>query len=93
MKTLHAVVRIEKLTGKPAIFYRNSAKYVGNAIACYTREEQHSDACISYYRAKTRPASSEAECEACAALVRHYAQVCQKYGQENLTIHARLRDN
>lgn len=93
MNTLHAVVRIEKLTGKPAIFYRNSRKYVGNAIACYTREEQHSDACLSYYRAKTRPASSEEEKKACAALVAHYAQVCRQYGQENLTIHARLMDN
>jgi hypothetical protein len=27
-KELHAVCRIEKQTGKPAIFYRNDAKHV-----------------------------------------------------------------
>jgi hypothetical protein len=92
-KILHAVIRIEKLTGKPAIFYRNPAKYRGNALSVYTREEQHSEGGVSYYREKTRPASSEEERAACAALIAHYTQYCAKYGDEALMIHARLRNN
>jgi hypothetical protein len=93
MKTLHAVIRIEKLTGKPAIFYRNPVKYNGQALSIYTREEQHCEGCVSYYREKTRPASSEDERKACAVLVAHYTAYCAHYGDEQLVIHARLRNN
>lgn len=92
-KQLHAVVRIEKLTGKPAIFYRNPVKYNGQALSVYTREEQHSESCATYYRNKTRLSASIPEREACADLVRHYAQYCRKYGDEELYIHSRLRNN
>lgn len=90
--TLHAVVRIEKKTGKPAIFYRNPAKYRGYQLSVYTREEQHSEASVDYYRAHTRRSASILEREACANLVRHYAQLCRAHGEE-LNIHARLRNN
>ncbi len=75
------------------IFYRNPVKYNGQALSVYTREEQHSEGCVTYYRDKTRPASSEEERQACAALIAHYTQYCAKYGDEALTIHARLRNN
>jgi hypothetical protein len=93
MKILNITVRIEKKTGKPAIFYRNSVKYTGNALACYTREEQHSDACLAYYRQNTRPSASIVEREACADLVIHYARICRKYDGQELQLNARLRDN
>lgn len=90
---LHVVCRIEKLTCKPAIFYRNEKKFLGNELSCYTREEQHSDACLDYYRQKTRPSQSIPEREACADLVRHYAQLVRKYEGHDLYIHSRLRGN
>jgi len=94
MKTLYATVRIENSTGKAAIFYRNEVKH-GHAyvLSCYTREEQHSDASLLYYRTNTRPAKSDAEKAACERLVSHYTGVCAQYGGEKLAIRSRLQSN
>lgn len=93
-KELHAVCRIEKQTGRPAIFYRNAGKFgKGSGLSVFTREEGHSDASATYYRAKTRLSASIPEHEACADLVRMYAQIVRKYDAVELNIHARLRDN
>ena len=93
-KQLHAVCRIEKLTGKPAIFYRNAGKFGRfDNLSVFTREEMHADASTAYYRAKTRPSASITEREACADLVHMYAQIVRKYDAVELNIHARLRDN
>lgn len=93
MMPLNITVRIEKKTGKPAIFYRNSHKYMDYGLACYTREEQHIDACLTYYCQYTRPSASIVEREACADLVIHYARICRKYDGQELHLHARLRNN
>lgn len=93
MESLKATVRIERLTGKPAIFYRNGHKYMPHGLACYTREEGHSDACLSYYWNKTKPAKTEEERAACDSLVRHYADICARYDNQGLIIRSRLSDN
>lgn len=87
--TLYATVRIEKLTGKPAIFYRNDCK---GTLSCYTQEEQHSDAGLAYYRNNTRPARTDEERAQCDALAARYACLCERFG-ERLEIRARLTDN
>ena len=92
LKPLRVVCRIEKATKKPAIFYRNPDKFdcLSHALSCYTREEQHSDASIDYYRANTRPAKTAEEQAMCEALSVHYANYCLKYGGERLIIGSRL---
>lgn len=91
--TLRAVVRIEHLTKKPAIFYRieGSAGH-RTPLTCYTRDDMHSDAALGYYRRKTHAPATPLEVKQAAELVAQYAALCEQHG-ENLSISTRLRDN
>ena len=94
MKTLHVVCRIETLTGKPAIFYRNEAKFGRfKSLSVYTHEEMHSDASYDYYRTRTRPLTSVEERVAGDNLMREYQGIVRIYDDCELVIHNRLRSN
>jgi len=88
MEALNVVCRIEKQTKRPAIFYWNECK---RTLTCYTREEQHSEACYDYYRANTKPAKSEEDQAACASLFAHYTAYSAKYSEEKLVLRKRLQ--
>ena len=86
-KQLHAVCRIEKQTGKPAIFYREEFS-PRMPLTVFTMEEGHSGACPEHYRSRTRPATTDES----AIIVKYYAKLCMDIDGQTLLIHARLRD-
>ncbi len=85
MKPLHATIRIEKQTARPALFYRGQ-----NGLECYTFEEQHSSACREYYNDETRPAHTPEEQAKCADLERHYRTRLKLYDDVDLKVGTRL---
>lgn len=85
MDIVRAVVRIERATKKPAIFYFDEF----NGLTCYTFADGHTEADIKYYRTNTKPAEMPKDIEACERLVKHYALICAKH-KEMLVIGKRL---
>ena len=85
MKHLHAVVRIDKQTLRPALFYRGQ-----EGLECYTLEEQHSGTCREYYNDETRPARDDKEKAICDNMARHYAQRLKLYDDIELKVGVRL---
>jgi len=87
MQKLYATLRIEKKTGKPAIFYTVPFSR-SIPLTVFTREEGHSGACFEYYYKETKPCKDTS-----LPIVAYYTELCARIDNQQLVIQARLRGN